>query len=153
MCQVHLDQDQFVSRSLNFIGGSSDFFEIPAKVVVFGFVVVDIFDKGGFSGILLTSLSKSFDCIDQDVYVRYMCDMFFIEIEIIDFANYVDNNTPYTCNFQIEKVTETLEKNAEKLFQWFYNKFLKVNPEKCHFLTNNLEKTAIDIRSDKYYFE
>ena len=139
MCQVHLDQDQFVSRSLNFIGGSSDFFEIPAKVVVFGFVVVDVFDKGGFSGILMTSLSKSFDCIDQDVYVRFMCDMFFIEIEIIDFANYVD--------------PETLEKNAEKLFQWFYNKFLKVNPEKCHFLTNNLEKTAIDIRSDKYYFE
>ena len=27
-----------------FVGGSSDFFEIPANVVVFGFVTVDVFD-------------------------------------------------------------------------------------------------------------
>ena len=27
-----------------FVGGSSDFFEIPANVVVFGFVTVNVFD-------------------------------------------------------------------------------------------------------------
>ena len=37
------------------------------------------------------------------------------------------------------------EINAEKLFQWFYNNFLKANPEKCHFLTI-LEKTSISIK-------
>ena len=48
MCQVHLDQELFVSGSLNFAvfnDGSSDFFEIAANVVVLGFVVVDVFDN------------------------------------------------------------------------------------------------------------
>ena len=47
MCQVHLDQELFVSGSLNFAvfnDGSSDFFEIAANVVVLGFVVVDVLD-------------------------------------------------------------------------------------------------------------
>ena len=80
--------------------------------------------------------------------------MFFSEIEIdieIDLANYVENTTPYNCDFQMEKVIWTLKKkkkNAEKLFQWFCNNFLKANHEKCHFLTNSSEKTAINIRSE-----
>ena len=48
MCQVHLDQELFVSGSLNFAvfnDGSSDFFEIAANAVVLGFVVVDVFDN------------------------------------------------------------------------------------------------------------
>ena len=48
MCQDHLDQELFVSGSLNFAvfnDGSSDFFEIAANVVVLGFVVVDVFDN------------------------------------------------------------------------------------------------------------
>ena len=47
MCQVHLNQEKFVSGSPNlagFVGGSSDFFEIAPKVVVFGFVAVSAFD-------------------------------------------------------------------------------------------------------------
>ena len=47
MCQVHLDQEWFVSGSLNlapFVGGSTDFFEIAPKIVVFGFVAVGAFD-------------------------------------------------------------------------------------------------------------
>ena len=45
MYQVHLDQKYFFSGSRNFAvfaGGSSDFFEIAAKVFVFGFVAVDV---------------------------------------------------------------------------------------------------------------
>ena len=47
MCWVHLDQELFVSCSLNlavFVGGSSDFFEIALKIAVFGFVAVGAFD-------------------------------------------------------------------------------------------------------------
>ena len=47
MCQVYLDQEKLVSGSLNLaasVGGSADFFEIGAKVVVFGFAAVDAFD-------------------------------------------------------------------------------------------------------------
>ena len=58
----------------------------------------------------------------------------------MDFANYADDTTPYTCDLQMEKVIKTLEKNAEKLFQWFFYNFLNANPEKCHFLANNSEK-------------
>ena len=45
--QVHIDQEQFLSSSLNFavfVGRSSDFFEIAAKVIMFGFVVDNVFD-------------------------------------------------------------------------------------------------------------
>ena len=44
MRQVHLDQEQLFSDSLNFVAfvdGSSDFFEVAARVIVFSFVVVD----------------------------------------------------------------------------------------------------------------
>ena len=47
MCQVHLDQEQLVSGSLNFaafVGGSSNFFDIAPKIVVFDFVAVGAFD-------------------------------------------------------------------------------------------------------------
>ena len=74
------------------------------------------------------------------VYI-YVCiyDMFFSEIKT-HFANYADGTTSYTCDLQIDTVIETLDKNAEKLFQWFYNKFLMANPENYHFLTSNSEK-------------
>ena len=72
--------------------------------------------------------------------------MFFSEIEI-DFANYADDTTPY--NLKKEKVVASLGQNAGKLFQWFYNNFLKVNPEKCYFLTNIQEKMTINIRLEK----
>ena len=51
----------------------------------------------------------------------------------------------------MDKIIESLDKNAEKLFQWFQNNFLKANFEKYHFLTNNSEKTAISIRSEKIW--
>ena len=35
----------------------------------------------------------------------YLCDMFFSEISI-DFANYADDTTTYTCDLQMEKVIE-----------------------------------------------
>ena len=47
MCQVHLDQEQLVSGSLNFaafVGRSSNFFDIAPKIVVFDFVAVGAFD-------------------------------------------------------------------------------------------------------------
>ena len=64
-------------------------------------------------------------------------------------SNYADDTIPYIWDSQMEKVIEKLGKNAEKLFQWFYNNFLKTNHEKCHFLKRNSEKTAINIRLEK----
>ena len=52
----------------------------------------------------------------------------------------------------MEKVIETLpkkKKKKEKLFQWFYNNFLHANPKKCHFLTNNSEKTSTNTKSER----
>ena len=48
--------------------------------------------------------------------------MFFSEIEIdieIDLANYVENTTPYTCDFQMEKVIWTLEEKKKMLKSYF----------------------------------
>ena len=65
--------------------------------------------------------------------------MFFSEIKI-DCENYANKTTPYLHLQSSNRESGwNIGKNAEKLFQWFYNNFLKTDPVKCHFLTNNLE--------------
>ena len=47
----------------------------------------------------------------------YICDMFFETPKNIDFAEYADDNTPYTCSSNIGKVLENLQGALEQLFQ------------------------------------
>ena len=67
-----------------------------------------------------------------------------MESEIGNYATAL-HPTPYTCDLQLKKVIQTV-KNAEKLFKWFNNNFVKPNPELCHFLTNDSKKNG-----NKYY--
>ena len=36
------------------------------------------------------------------------------------------------------KIVKLLEENADKLFDWFSNNYLKANPDKCHLLVNTM---------------
>ena len=54
----------------------------------------------------------------------------------IDLANYADNTTPNAYDLENKKVIKLLEKNIDKVFDWFSDNFLKANPEKCHLLIN-----------------
>ena len=57
----------------------------------------------------------------------------------IDLANYADDTTRYAYNLENNEAIELLEKNIEKLFDWFSVNFLKANPDKCHLLKNTDE--------------
>ena len=66
----------------------------------------------------------------------YICDMFFETSKNIDFAEYADDNTPYTCSSNTEEVLENLQGALEQLFQWFSANHLVANEGKCHLLTS-----------------
>ena len=77
----------------------------------------------------------------------FICDLFFDDIDIY-LANYADDTTPYTYDLELDKVIESLEKNNDKLFDWFSDNFLKAKPDKCHLLINNDENVALKIKNE-----
>ena len=60
----------------------------------------------------------------------------------IDIASYADDTTPYAYDLELDKVIKSLEKNIDKLFDWFSDNFLKANPNKCYLLINTDENVA-----------
>ena len=72
----------------------------------------------------------------------------------IDFAGYAEDNTPYTCPSNIEKVLENLQGALEQLFQWFPLNHLAANAGKCHLLTsfkitNNIGISNTNVSSEQ----
>ena len=161
-----------------------------------------VLDKRGFAGLLLTDLSKAFDCIVYELLISklhaycfninslefihsylynriqrvkintsfshwskvelgipqgsikgpllfsiYICHLFFDIIEI-DIANYADDTTPYALDSKLENIVKLLEENADKLFDWFSNNYLKANPDKCHLLVNTTGSIRICVRNE-----
>ena len=77
----------------------------------------------------------------------FICDLFFDDINI-DLSNYVDDTSPYTYYFENEKVIKLLEKNIDKLFDWFSDNYLKANSDKCHLLVNTDENFKLKIKNE-----
>ena len=73
--------------------------------------------------------------------------MFFI-LNNINIASYTDYNTPYVIADEINVVIASLDKPSKALFEWFKNKLLKNNADKCHLLVNSSD--AVSIRVSKY---
>ena len=158
-----------------------------------------VLDKRGFAGLLLTDLSKAFDCIDYELLIAklhaygfnikslefihsYLYDRiqrvksnssfshwskvesdipqgsikgprlfniyisdFFFDITEIDIANYADDTTPYALDSKLKNIVKLLEENADKLFDWFSNNYLKANPDRCHLLVNTTGNFRISV--------
>ena len=71
-----------------------------------------------------------------------LIDLFF-ECDDSEIASYADDATPYSCADDIPSVITQLQSKASKLFSWFTNNHMKVNPGKCHILLST--KNAIDV--------
>ena len=68
----------------------------------------------------------------------FLIDLSFI-VEDIDIAIFVDGNTPYIGENNINEAIHCLEKATDAFFKWFSDNLMKSNAEKCHLLvsTNN----------------
>ena len=78
----------------------------------------------------------------------FLCHLFLI-MENIDIANYADDNTPYTTGNSIEEVIQKLENTTKTFFQWFSDKQMKANPDKCHFICNSNSEVSLTIETQK----
>ena len=65
------------------------------------------------------------------------------------FASYADGNTPYVTAENCDEVIKSLEKDSSKLFQWFSDKQMKANQDKCQLLVsgkNNVTMNASEFK-------
>ena len=72
------------------------------------------------------------------------------ECDDSEIASYADDTTPYSCTDDIPSVITQPQSTARKLFSWFTNNHMKVNPGKCHFLFS--QKNPIDVHLKGYVF-
>ena len=79
-----------------------------------------------------------------------MCGLFFI-VKEIDFANYVDDNTPFVSGDTSDDVLESLRNTSSKLFEWFSNNQMKANPHKCHLLISAATSSTIKIKDNEIF--
>ena len=79
-----------------------------------------------------------------------MCGLFFI-VKEIDFANYVDDNTPFVSGDTSDDVFESLGNTSSKLFEWFSNNQMKANPDKCHLLISAATSSTIKIKDNEIF--
>ena len=159
-------------------------------------------DNKGSTGVLLTDLSKAFDCLIHDLLIAklnaygfhynsmkliygylsnklqrvrvncsysswneimygvpqgsilgpllfniYLSDLYMF-CKDSDIANYDDDNSPFSCNKDIESVILQLEKDSKILVTWDSNNGLKANPDKFHLILNDPDdKYSINIRN------
>ena len=59
----------------------------------------------------------------------------FLSIDISALCNYADDNTLYTLRNDANAVMNKLKQDFLKIFKWFYENFMFLNPDKHYFLT------------------
>ena len=62
--------------------------------------------------------------------------------------SYADVNNPYVCSENVDVTLGKLEKVGKVLFEWFSNKFLKANADKCHLILSTDEPFSINIDNE-----
>ena len=131
-----------------------------------------VLDKRGFAGLLLTDLSKAFDCIDHELlivklhaYGFNIKSLEFIPSYLYDRIQRVKINSSFShwskiesgipqgsikgsLDLKLENIVKLLEENADKLFDWFSNNYLKANPDKYHLLVNTTGNIRISVRNE-----
>ena len=53
----------------------------------------------------------------------------------IEICNYADDTTLYTSDINLSHVIEKLEKNSSTVAELFKDNCMKLNGDKCHFMT------------------
>ena len=58
----------------------------------------------------------------------------FLFVENSDLSSYADENTLYNSVSDLEKVKQTLRQDSQIVTKWFYENYMVLNSEKCHFM-------------------
>ena len=58
----------------------------------------------------------------------------FLFLENSDLSNYADDNTLYSSGNDREKVKQTLRQDLEIVTKWFYENYMVLNSDNCHFM-------------------
>ena len=73
-----------------------------------------------------------------NIFINYI----FLFFESSNVRSYVDDNTLLAFGKTLDKVTRKLQNDFLNLDEWFFNNFLALNSDKCHFMAlgtpNNL---------------
>ena len=64
----------------------------------------------------------------------------FFDQKDVNFALYVDDNTPYFCDKNLYVLLNRLQICALKLLEWFSNNYMKMNSDKCHLILSSQNK-------------
>ena len=78
----------------------------------------------------------------------FLCDIFLF-CNNIDLASHSDDNTPSCIGKPPEEEISQWEKSSKSIFEWFENKGMKMNPNKCHLLLSKndfFDQMSIKIR-------
>ena len=78
----------------------------------------------------------------------FVSDLFSV-LNDVEFASYADFNTPYVVKNNLRSVIKSLEKTRVELFEWFSDKQMKANPEKCHFITSESKDLLINVENNQ----
>ena len=67
-----------------------------------------------------------------------------------DVCNYADDNTPYTCDMNLETLMNKLESATKNALDWFHSNGMELNPSKCKVLVcgHKLENMICKIDSE-----
>ena len=73
----------------------------------------------------------------------------FLFISNSSISNYGNNNTLYTFEDNLKKIKDNLRNSFDTVDQWFYENYVVLNAEKCHFmcLDNNTENETFLFRN------
>ena len=78
----------------------------------------------------------------------FLCDLS-LTTDNIATASYADDGTPYTPRNSIEEVIEKLENASKTFLQWFSDKQMKGNPDKCRFLCSSDGEGSLSVEKNK----
>ena len=73
----------------------------------------------------------------------------------ISICNIADDTTPYACDKDLLTLLHNLESDTISAIMWFEANYMKLNEDKCHFLTagNRAESLWMKIgeNNEKFY--
>ena len=75
----------------------------------------------------------------------FICDLFYA-LHDKQVANYADDTSPFTGNFDIDSVIDELKDSGDLIFDWCNCNGMKANPEKSHVLLSETQDIQVPLQ-------